>query len=1535
MKLNLNNLKINNPFGKFLKNIFLGVILLLISFSGVMISTNLIYKPVKEDTPVDAATNVAQVGSTYFTTFKAAVNYANTQSASQTIRLLSAPTSTASDTENIIIANDISITANSSTYGIRFNGNTIGVLPGCTLTINSGYFYDCQFSSVYNSNNTYCSGTINIQGGTFSSTKTGMVKLYAGNMTISGGTFGPASSHLLDIYQDAELTISKGTFTNSGGGKTINTWGGKVTINGGTFNCSNNDTIKVDNNAILSINGGTINGTNPVWVANGQLKLKGSPSFNNSLVYAEFSGGARIDVVGSLTSNIKISSYTTPNDTYIDKTAITFDSSLSSSSYLSKFTLQNGGNFKFYADSSTNTIKFAKHITVTYKALGGESVTSTTREVRVGGVYGNAPSVTVPNGYYLTNWTDALGNEITSTTKVAVAEDHTLYAYIKKSVLSSGWWAAIKKVVTSNWSSINEAVTEISFVSTKPTGAVYEVNIGRNDDDKTYNDSIKAYYIASGSNYIIKIYSPSGVITAPEDCVDLFASFISVRSINFNNLLNTDNVTRMDAIFAGDKKLTSIDLTSLNLKNVNNLMMAFAGCESLTTIKGLETLSVLGDISFMFSGCSALTSVDLSNMKFGPMEINGLMSVFKGCTSLKTLDLSSWDLSYLLVTENDLNGATDEQLVETFQNLLNTGDCTSLTEFRAPYGKSFIFSTLPSGFYSLSTGTTTDKAYFDGSIYVKGVTSKNTSVLNKDWFNIVQEKLLTSVYSVYNINFSKSVVKTLQFKQVSEITTQEGKYLFKIDVSSGVNNGVYGTSEITVDYDQVYCYLYYTLDESTDTLNFDGNIIIAYPTKLILPTDSSTLFSGFSGLSENINATNFDKDSIDYSKITNASNMFSGTKLYSLNLSNANLTSVNNVENMMASAIVSSSVVTPKSLKSNVKIKLPTNHHWYKNDINKKIYDEIDSSMSAVNLTACYTVYLISNGGEQQDVLIAVEENNNLTLSQTFTRVGYTFSGYATSSNGAVVYSTNATISNINKDYYLYVVWTPITYKLAYTLNGGTVSGVNPTTASYDEEFTIIAPTKDGYDFVGFTAEGINPSYARLNRMAWDGSQTRVLDFNFKNLTTTNNATITLVANYKEKQGSYVVRINQNYFASLLDAVNYANSQYALNSSNNTFIIYLLNSKISSSNITINSGVTLNLVPQTTGKVQFEIGTGRIIISSGATLTIGYDSSNSYKGFDNSSLTEQQLSGGFTLSSSGTAIENNGTLNFYNGEIVGGEYDIKNLGTLNIKGTPKFSKGIYADSPNKINVTGSLVTISVPVGLNATNFKANKDVIINFGSLNANSYANMFNISNIAGFGNLVTQNTIELRKLSKITYNVDGTNLTETGSYLEGSTTELKNYSKSGYRFYGWYKTSPTGDLSNLESFSKLTGTETGNITFYGKTILVGGRNQEGYADSTITINVNADSSLSSTKAYGIIIVEFFDADLGITRTNTYGLKNGTIILSGLRYGTYKITVKTTLKVESDVISYAITTSSKSSSTLTINLSKQNIGGIIDTGNI
>lgn len=1518
MKLNLNNLKINNPFGKFLKNIFLGVILLLISFSGVMISTNLINKPVKEDTPVDAAI-VAKIGSQSFDTFKAAVDYANAQSTSQTIVLWTAPTSTASDTENIIIANDISITANSSTCGIRFNGNTIGVLPGCTLTINSGYFYDCQFSSVYNSNNTYCSGTINIQGGTFSSTKTGMVKLYAGNMTISGGTFGPASSHLFDIYQDAELTISKGTFTNSGGGKTINTWGGKVNINGGTFNCSNNDTIKVDNNAILSINGGTINGTNPVWVANGQLKLKGSPSFNNSLVYAEFSGGARIDVVGSLTSNIKISSYTTPNDTYIDKTAITFDSSLSSSSYLSKFTLQNGGNFKFYADSSTNTIKFAKHIAVTYKVLGGESVTSTTREVRVGGVYGNAPSVTVPNGYYLTNWTDALGNEITSTTKVAVAEDHTLYAYIKKSVLSSGWWAAIKKVVTNDWSSINEAVTEISFVSTKPTGAVYEVNIGRNDDDKTYNDSIKAYYIASGSNYIIKIYSPSGVITAPEDCVDLFVGFISVRSINFNNLLNTDNVTRMDGIFGGDKKLTSIDLTSLNLKNVTNLSAAFNGCESLTTIKGLETSTALSNISLMFAGCSALTSIDVSKIVTTNVDI--ISAMFYGCSSLKTLDLSSFNFSF--ISDDDIN---------TF-----ISGCTSLTEFRAPtLLVASMYTPLPaSDFYSLSTGTTTDKAYFDGGIYVKGVTSKNTSVLNKDWFNIVQEKLLSSVYSVYNINFSKSVVKTLQFKQVSEITTQEGKYLFKIDVSSGVNNGVYGTSEITVDYDQVYCYLYYTLDESTDTLNFDGNIIIAYPTKLILPTDSSTLFSGFSGLSENINATNFDKDSIDYSKITNASNMFSGTKLYSLNLSNANLTSVNNVENMMASAIVSSSVVTPKSLKSNVKIKLPTNHHWYKNDINKKIYDEIDSSMSAVNLTACYTVYLISNGGEQEDVLIIVEENNNLTLSQTFTRVGYTFSGYATSSNGAVVYSTNATISNINKDYYLYVVWTPITYKLAYTLNGGTVSGVNPTTASYDEEFTIIAPTKDGYDFVGFTAEGINPSYARLNRMAWDGSQTRVLDFNFKNLTTTNNATITLVANYKEKQGSYVVRINQNYFASLLDAVNYANSQYALNSSNNTFIIYLLNSKISSSNITINSGVTLNLVPQTTGKVQFEIGTGRIIISSGATLTIGYDSSNSYKGFDNSSLTEQQLSGGFTLSSSGTAIENNGTLNFYNGEIVGGEYDIKNLGTLNIKGTPKFSKGIYADSPNKIKVTGSLVTMSVPVGLNATNFKANKDVIINFGSLNANSYANMFNISNIAGFGNLVTQNTIELRKLSKITYNVDGTNLTETGSYLEGSTIGLKNYSKSGYRFYGWYKTSPTGDLSNLESFSKLTGTETGNITFYGKTILVGGRNQEGYADSTITINVNADSSLSSTKAYGIIIVEFFDADLGITRTNTYGLKKGTITLSGLRYGTYKITVKTTLKVESDVISYAITTSPKSSSTLTINLSKQNIGGIIDTGNI
>ena len=69
----------------------------------------------------------------------------------------------------------------------------------------------------------------------------------------------------------------------------------------------------------------------------------------------------------------------------------------------------------------------------------------------------------------------------------------------------------------------------------------------------------------------------------------------------------------------------------------------FSYCESLTTIEGIEYLNTenVTNMSFMFSNCPALTTLDIS--KFDTRNVEDMGDMFQNCLALKTLDLSSFD----------------------------------------------------------------------------------------------------------------------------------------------------------------------------------------------------------------------------------------------------------------------------------------------------------------------------------------------------------------------------------------------------------------------------------------------------------------------------------------------------------------------------------------------------------------------------------------------------------------------------------------------------------------------------------------------------------------------------------------------------------------------------------------------------------------------------------------------------------------------------------------------------------------------------
>ena len=136
-------------------------------------------------------------------------------------------------------------------------------------------------------------------------------------------------------------------------------------------------------------------------------------------------------------------------------------------------------------------------------------------------------------------------------------------------------------------------------------------------------------------------------------------------------------------------------------------------------------------------------------------------------------------------------------------------------------------------------------------------------------------------------------------------------------------------------------------------------------------------------------------------------------------------------------------------------------------------YDKDTDECSYTPIT--YTVTYNANEGTGEmtpdtftyDVAGVLSEN-------TFERTGYTFAGWATTSDGEMEYENNAVVLNWAKsqgaNIDLYALWTPITYTVTYNANGGT-GNMESMTFNYGDDVTLAQNTftRDGYEFNGWS----------------------------------------------------------------------------------------------------------------------------------------------------------------------------------------------------------------------------------------------------------------------------------------------------------------------------------------------------------------------------------------------------------------------------------------------------------------------------------
>ena len=106
--------------------------------------------------------------------------------------------------------------------------------------------------------------------------------------------------------------------------------------------------------------------------------------------------------------------------------------------------------------------------------------------------------------------------------------------------------------------------------------------------------------------------------------------------------LNTAEVKDMSSMFWGCSALTSLDLKNFNTQNVTDMRYMFSDCSGLTSLdlSHFNTQNVT-DMTMMFSGCSGLSSLDLSH--FNTQNVTNMSDMFYGCTSLTSLDLKNFN----------------------------------------------------------------------------------------------------------------------------------------------------------------------------------------------------------------------------------------------------------------------------------------------------------------------------------------------------------------------------------------------------------------------------------------------------------------------------------------------------------------------------------------------------------------------------------------------------------------------------------------------------------------------------------------------------------------------------------------------------------------------------------------------------------------------------------------------------------------------------------------------------------------------------
>ena len=308
-----------------------------------------------------------------------------------------------------------------------------------------------------------------------------------------------------------------------------------------------------------------------------------------------------------------------------------------------------------------------------------------------------------------------------------------------------------------------------------------------------------------------------------------------------------------EGVFAMFPSLQTIDLTYLDTSRVINMNGKMIETENyleqylgmLSYNESLQTItfgdnwdtSQVTDMSYMFDGCSSLTSLDLSRFNTG--QVTNMSSMFTYCSSLSSLNLSNFDTSQVTDMGGMFSGCSSLTTLD-----LSSFDTSQVTNMG---GKSRLFS---------NQGQKRGAGMFEGCtnlIQIKfGNNFDTANVINMDSMFCECSSLLSLDLSFFNTSNVSDM--SLMFDNCSSLQ--------QLNISSFVLNSV-------IDIGGMFSYC--SSLTNIDLSHFDTSKV----------TNMNSMFSGCRSL------TNLVLSNFDTSQVTDMSQMFSGCRsLTSLDLSN-------------------------------------------------------------------------------------------------------------------------------------------------------------------------------------------------------------------------------------------------------------------------------------------------------------------------------------------------------------------------------------------------------------------------------------------------------------------------------------------------------------------------------------------------------------------------------------------------------------------------------------------------------------------------